>query len=98
MFGPSGAPPSVTLLSSADQVTACHLLSLSADWLERGAALSMARAAWLYGLLTVLEKPIPADTCHDLRRVLRCSKAGSGPQLAVLEAVIGGVFHQSAWL
>ncbi|GAM17183.1 hypothetical protein SAMD00019534_003580, partial [Acytostelium subglobosum LB1] len=77
-----GNQPSTGALGQMDHLMIVQLIEYHVEWLE-AKELSKERSSWLYTLLSLLEKPIDADTSANLRSLLR--------RLAVLRSKIDDV-------
>ena len=68
---PNGHEPSVELLLQMDQVMVRRVLAHIAHFAQQGWAVSVQRIAWLYALLSRLERPIHRDDAATLFGLLK---------------------------
>jgi survival of motor neuron protein-interacting protein 1 len=102
---PNGHEPSLELLLQLDQVMIRKVLSHLAHYAYQGWSVSVKRTAWLYALLSRLERPIHRDDAATLFGLLKClaqfrskvvdpSSSDELARLNVLVCIIGLYFEQ----
>lgn len=68
---PKGHPPSTKLICQFDQVLTRRVLSHHVYYVTNGWALTRSRGAWVYALLSMVEKPLHREEASMLRGLLR---------------------------
>ncbi|KAI2511290.1 hypothetical protein MHU86_3072 [Fragilaria crotonensis] len=68
---PNGHEPSVDIVLQMDQVMVRRVLAYMAHYAQQGWAVSVQRTAWLYALLSRLERPIHRDDAATLFGLLK---------------------------
>lgn len=57
----------VVTYTQAAKIRMFQIISRFVDTIPKGESISKTMGAWIYAILTLLEKPLSPDSCHTLR-------------------------------
>lgn len=100
---PNPGNPPLKLLLSLDQSEVLSLLEMNTKWIKEYGFDPGSNGVWIYSLLSILEKPLPADgyaVLRDVSRGISVSRAQDDPddkstvQMSLIILLIGRYFDQ----